>query len=47
MKCTKCGSYNVEVNGLYWICRDCGELDDSTFEQIMEDAELVKDNREV
>ena len=36
MKCPKCGSKNVEVNGLYYKCRDCGQLDDSTFGMIME-----------
>jgi len=36
MKCPKCGSTNVEVNGLYYLCHDCGQLDDSTFSMIME-----------
>jgi hypothetical protein len=36
MKCPKCESYNVIVNGLYYHCEDCGEIDDSTFNQIME-----------
>jgi len=36
MKCPNCGSENVEVNGLYYKCRDCRQLDDSTFSMIME-----------
>lgn len=36
MKCPKCGSENVEVNGLYYKCLHCGQLDDSTFSMIME-----------
>ena len=36
MKCPKCGSKKVEVNGLYYKCLDCGQLDDSTFDMIME-----------
>lgn len=36
MKCPKCGSTDVEVNGLYYKCNSCGYLDDSTLEMIME-----------
>jgi len=36
MKCPKCGSENVEVNGLYYKCLHCGQLGDSTFSMIME-----------
>ena len=42
MKCPKCGSKNVDVNGIYFHCKDCGEIDDSTFSMIMEGATRCK-----
>ena len=39
MKCPKCGSTDVEVNGLYYHCFSCGEIDDSTFGMITEGVE--------
>lgn len=41
MKCPKCESENVEVNGLFYVCNDCGQLDDSTFEMITEGSNEV------
>lgn len=35
LTCLHCGFYPVDVNGLYWSCPQCKELDDSFFEQIM------------
>jgi hypothetical protein len=42
MECPKCKSKNVEVNGLYYQCQDCGDLDDSTFSMITEDNKFIK-----
>jgi transposase-like protein len=42
MKCPKCNSENVEVNGLYYHCLDCDELDDSTFSMIMETTKRIE-----
>lgn len=33
--CKKCGSEDLDVNGLYYICNKCKYLDDSTFDMIM------------
>jgi hypothetical protein len=41
MKCPVCKSENVDVNGIYYHCNNCGQIDDSTFSMIMETA--VKD----
>jgi anaerobic ribonucleoside-triphosphate reductase len=38
MKCPVCGSTDCEVNGLFYLCNNCGQLDDSTFSMIMEKA---------
>jgi len=43
MECPKCKSKKVIVNGLYYQCQDCGDLDDSTFSMIMEEVELKED----
>ena len=37
-QCPTCGK-KMEINGLYCFCKDCDYIDDSTFAQIMEDAE--------
>ena len=37
MKCPKCKSKHVIVNGLYYQCQDCGDLDDSTFSMFTEE----------
>ena len=34
MTCKVCGSHNLDVNGIFYICKDCGDTDDSTFEMI-------------
>jgi len=34
MKCPKCESENVDVNGIFYRCLDCGQIDDSTFKMI-------------
>lgn len=34
-KCPNCESDDLEINGLYYKCRKCGHLDDSTFEMLM------------
>lgn len=44
MICPKCKSENVNVNGIFWHCQDCDAMDDSTFEQIMEECEKVEDD---
>ena len=41
-KCGKCGSEDLEVNGLYYVCNKCKYLDDSTFSMIMSRAEKVE-----
>jgi hypothetical protein len=38
MRCPKCNSINVNVNGLFYHCLDCGELDDSTWAMLIEDS---------
>ena len=40
-KCPKCGAEGIEVNGLYWKCRVCGAIDDSTFDMIMAVCEAI------
>lgn len=35
MTCKKCRSSNLDVNGIYYVCKDCGNIDDSTFDMIM------------
>jgi len=32
--CQKCGSKNLTVNGIFYVCQDCGNTDDSTFSMI-------------
>ena len=34
----KCNSENIDVTGIYIHCKDCDFIDDSTFDQIMENA---------
>lgn len=34
MTCLKCGSSNLDVNGIFYTCLDCGDIDDSTFSMI-------------
>jgi hypothetical protein len=36
MNCPKCKSKNVDVNGIFYHCLECGQIDDSTFSMIME-----------
>lgn len=36
MKCPKCKSSDVDVNGIYYKCNACGDIDDSTFSMIVE-----------
>ena len=36
MNCPKCNSENVDVNGIFYSCKDCGQIDDSTFSMITE-----------
>lgn len=43
MGCNKCGSENLDVNGLFYTCKDCGDIDDSTFSMIMSRAKKSED----
>jgi hypothetical protein len=45
MSCGRCGSTNLNVNGLFYTCKNCGFIDDSTFEMIMQDAELTEEGK--
>ena len=39
-----CSNYSEQqVNGLYYQCQNCGDLDDSTFSMIMEEVKLKED----
>lgn len=33
-KCPNCGKYNLDINGLFFTCKDCGFIDDTTFNMI-------------
>ena len=44
MKCPKCESMNVDVNGLFYHCLNCGQIDDSTFGMIMENSKPTLNN---
>ena len=35
-RCNKCNSENLVVNGLFYVCKDCGDIDDSTWTMIKE-----------
>jgi len=35
--CNKCGSLNLEVNGLFYVCGDCGDVDDSTYGMVTDE----------
>lgn len=41
MTCKKCKSSNLEVNGIFYKCLDCGDIDDSDFEMIMKRTSKV------
>ena len=41
-KCGKCKSENLDVNGIFYTCLDCGNVDDSTFTMIMERSERAE-----
>jgi hypothetical protein len=42
MICPKCQSKDVEVNGLFYKCFNCGHLDDSTFDMFTEENGFKK-----
>ena len=43
--CGKCGSEDLNVNGLYYICNNCKHLDDSTFNMIMSRANKLNEGK--
>ena len=45
VRCPNCKSEDVQVTGIYILCNSCGFIDDSTFEQIMDGATLVENEK--
>jgi formate dehydrogenase maturation protein FdhE len=42
MKCPKCKSKNVDVNGIFYRCLNCGHIDDTTFNMLNEENGFIK-----
>ena len=43
MECPKCKSKDVDVNGIFYRCNSCGQIDDSTFSMITEPSQFRRE----
>ncbi len=44
-KCPKCGKEFDEINGLYVWCKSCDYIEDSTFEQITNSEDFIRNKK--